>query len=91
MPSQFIPLLEKHNLLIALDMYILKLVCKLFVQWKGEGTPLLPISVNQSRAHLFVTNYEESLVALVDRYGIDHKLMEFELTEALFLPICHLS
>ena len=92
MPSQFIPLLEKHNLLISLDMYVLKLVCKLFVQWKGEGKPLLPISVNQSRAHLFVTNYEESLVALVDHYGIDHKLMEFELTETLFLhDLTHLS
>jgi EAL domain-containing protein (putative c-di-GMP-specific phosphodiesterase class I) len=39
MPSQFIPLLEKHDLLIALAMYILKLVCKLFVQWKGEVPP----------------------------------------------------
>ncbi len=85
MPSQFIPLLEKHNLLIALDMYVLKLVCKLFVQWKGEGKPLLPISVNQSRAHLFTRNYEESLVTLVDHYEVDHRLMEFELTETLFL------
>lgn len=51
MPSQFIPpLFEKHNLLIALDMYVLKLVCKLFVHWKAEGKPpLLPVSVNQSR------------------------------------------
>jgi diguanylate cyclase (GGDEF)-like protein len=91
-PSQFIPLFEKHNLLIPLDMYVLKLVCKLLKRWEEEGKPLLPISVNQSRAHLLVTDYEESLVSLVDHYNVDHHLMEFELTETLFLhDMTHLS
>ncbi len=31
-PSQFIPLLEKHDLLILLDMFVLEAVCKLFKQ-----------------------------------------------------------
>ncbi|MGE4453508.1 MAG: putative bifunctional diguanylate cyclase/phosphodiesterase [Sphaerochaeta sp.] len=84
-PSQFIPLLEKHNLLIELDMYVLEQVCELFVRWKREGKALLPISVNQSRSHLFSSHYESSLVALVDRYEVDHHLMEFEMTETLFL------
>ncbi|WP_332447897.1 putative bifunctional diguanylate cyclase/phosphodiesterase [Sphaerochaeta sp.] len=91
-PSQFIPLLEKHNLLVALDMFVLEQVCKLFVRWKQEGKPLLPISVNQSRSHLFNAHYENTLVQLVDRYQIPHHLMEFELTESLFMhDVKHLS
>ncbi|MGH0053604.1 MAG: putative bifunctional diguanylate cyclase/phosphodiesterase [Sphaerochaetaceae bacterium] len=91
-PSQFIPLLEKHNLLVALDMHVLKLVCELFVRWKEEGKPLLPISVNQSRSHLFTLDYEATLVDLIDHYGVDHHLMEFELTETLFLhDLTHLA
>lgn len=91
-PTDFINLLEKHNLLVKLDMYVLEQVCKLMTRWKAEHKPLLPISVNQSRSHLFSSDYEHTLVSMVDQYGIDHKLMEFELTESLFThDIKHLS
>mgnify|MGYP002152324624 CR=1 FL=1 len=84
-PNQFVPMLEKHNLLVILDMYVLEEVCKLYVRWKAEGKPLLPISINQSRSHLFNCNYEETLISLIDRYKVPHNLMEFELTESLFM------
>ena len=91
-PTDFINLLETHNLLVTLDMYVLEQVCKLLTRWKAEQKPLLPISVNQSRSHLFSSNYERTLVNLVDQYGIDHHLIEFELTESLFThDIKHLS
>ena len=84
-PNQFIPMLEKHNLLVILDMYVLEEVCKLFLRWKKQEMPLFPISINQSRSHLFNIHYEDNLVALIDTYEIPHALMEFELTESLFL------
>ncbi|NCC13331.1 MAG: EAL domain-containing protein, partial [Spirochaetia bacterium] len=91
-PTEFINLLEKHNLLVKLDMFVLEQVCKLLTRWKAEQKPLFPISVNQSRSHLFSSDYERTLVTMVDQYGIDHKLMEFELTESLFThDIRHLS
>lgn len=84
-PNQFIPMLEKHNLLVILDMFVLEEVCKLFLRWKQQGKPLFPISINQSRSHLLDIAYEKNLVSLVDRYEVPHSLMEFELTESLFL------
>ena len=91
-PSQFIPLLEKHNLLVTLDMFVLEQVCTLIKGWQNKGLPIFPISVNQSRSYLFNTHYERTLVDLIDRYGVSHQLIEFELTESLFLnDVKHLS
>ncbi len=84
-PAQFIPLLEKQGLLVNLDMFVVKLVCELFVRWKAERKVLLPVSVNQSRSYLFNSDYEETLLHLVDQYHVEHRLLEFEMTETLFL------
>jgi len=73
-------------------MFVLEQVCKLIKQWQLKVLPLLPISVNQSRSYLFNAHYEQTLVALIDRYEVAHHLIEFELTESLFLnDVKHLS
>ncbi len=91
-PNQFIPLLEKHNLLVTLDMFVLEQVCKLIRHWESKGLPLFPVSVNQSRSYLFNANYERTLLEVIDRYDVAHQLIEFELTESLFLnDVKHLS
>lgn len=91
-PTQFISLLEKHNLLVTLDMFVLEQVCKLITLWESQGLPIHPISVNQSRSYLFNTQYERSLVEMIDRYEVPHHLIEFELTESLFLnDVQHLA
>ncbi|NCB02865.1 MAG: EAL domain-containing protein [Spirochaetia bacterium] len=84
-PLQFIPILEKHNLIKDLDMFVLAKVCEKLQDWKGHGIPLLPISVNQSRIHLKNPSYVADLLSIVDSYGVDHCLLEFELTENIFL------
>ena len=51
-------------------------------QWKSEGKKLYPISVNLSRNRMFDKNIIEHLTEIVDRYNIDHSLIDFELTES---------
>jgi predicted signal transduction protein with EAL and GGDEF domain len=41
-PSQFIPLLEKHNLLVTLDMFVLEHVCTLIKGWQNKG-PIMSV------------------------------------------------
>lgn len=84
-PFQFIEIFEKYNLITALDMFVLAKVCEKLRDWKKQGIPLLPISVNQSRVHLKNSFYVAELVKLVDSYGVDHSLLELELTENIFL------
>lgn len=83
MPREFIPLFEKEGLIAQIDRFVLKKVCQKFAQWKKEGLPLLPISVNISRLQLNQPNLVETLTEIVDEYEVEHDLIDFELTETI--------
>lgn len=81
-PGSFIPLLETGGLVSKLDDVVLNKVCQCFVRWKETGMPIFPISVNLSRKSLGNPKLVEHLTAIVDSYGIEHELIDFELTES---------
>ncbi len=84
-PLQFIPVFEENKLIAELDMFVLGEVCSRLRSWQEQGLEVLPISVNQSRVHLENPSYVVDLVHTVDRYGLEHSLLEFEMTESIFL------
>ena len=49
LPSVFIPVLEKMNLIHLLDSYVIEETAKLYVKLMREGWPVVPVSVNLSR------------------------------------------
>ena len=81
-PYRFIPFFEKDGSIGKIDDIVLDKVCKAFDRWKTEGLPLYPISVNLSRSRLYDRNLTEHLTSIVDRYNVDHALIDFELTES---------
>ena len=81
-PGRFIPFFEKDGSIGKIDDIVLDKVCSTLCQWKKEGKKLFPISVNLSRNRLFDVNLIDHLVEIVDRYGVDHELIDFELTES---------
>ncbi len=91
-PIQFIPVFEEHNLITELDMFVLRQVCEKLIKWQEQGLEVVPVSVNQSRAHLDNPTYVSDLIHAVDQYGLDHSLLEFEMTESIFLSnLTHLK
>ncbi len=81
-PYRFIPFFEKDASIAKIDDIVLKKVCQSLAKWKEEGKPLYPVSVNLSRSRLYNGNLIDNLVSIVDSYGVDHKLIDFELTES---------
>lgn len=81
-PYRFIPFFEKDGSIAKIDDIVLKKVCQALAKWKTEGKPLYPISVNLSRSRLDDEKLIDKLVSIVDQYGVDHKLIDFELTES---------
>ena len=81
-PYRFIPFFEKDGAIAKIDDIVLKKVCAALAKWKEEGKPLYPISVNLSRSRMYDENLIDNLVSIVDYYGIDHKFIDFELTES---------
>ncbi len=91
-PIQFIPVFEEYDLITELDMFVLRQVCEKLVQWQEQGLEVVPASVNQSRAHLDTPTYVSDLILAVDQFGLDHSLLEFEMTESIFLSnLTHLK
>ncbi len=81
-PGRFIPYFEKDGTIEKVDDIVLSKVCEAMAKWKKEGKPLYPISVNLSRNRLNDECIIEHLMGIVDSYGVDHQLIDFELTES---------
>ncbi len=81
-PYRFIPYFEIDDSIIKIDEFVLHQVCKELKKWKEKGYALRPISVNLSRKHMEHPNLSEQLTKIVDSYGVEHSLIEFELTES---------
>lgn len=82
-PDWFIPVFEKNGFVLKLDMFMLKETLALLKRWKGDGRRLIPVGVNFSRLHLADANFVQTLSEEADRFGVDHALLEVELTESV--------
>ncbi|HOE09685.1 MAG TPA: EAL domain-containing protein, partial [Treponemataceae bacterium] len=50
-------------------------------EWKKEGLPLFPLSVNLSRYTIGVPHFLDKALKIVEKYGVEPALIDFELTE----------
>ena len=80
-PIDFIPVLEQEGSICALDFYVLDAVCRDIRNWIDSGIEPTKISVNFSKIHLHNNNLSKDIKDVLDRYRIDSKYIEIELTE----------
>lgn len=81
-PGIFIPMFEEGGLISKIDDIVLNKVCYQLKKWENEGKNLYPVSVNVSRKSIAIPDLVEHLTEIVDSYGVDHSLIDFELTES---------
>ena len=81
-PYKFVPFFEKDLSIGKIDDIVLNKVCEALSKWKSMGKKLYPISVNLSRKVMYEKNILNHLNDIVDKYGISHDLIDFELTES---------
>lgn len=85
MPGKFLPQMEENGEICALDWYMLEEVCRFLQEQKKDGLCQVPVAINFSRKHVNEENYVSKLVDIVDRYGVDHELIEVEITETAYV------
>ena len=81
-PARFIPYFEKDCSIGKIDDIVLRKVCLTLKKWQESGKRLVPVSVNLSRSRFYTQNLIDHLSEIVDEYGVDHKYIDFELTES---------
>lgn len=84
-PGVFIPILEKSGYIVELDFYMYEQVLIYMSRWKNEGLKLPVISVNFSRCHFEKDGIFRRIMALTEKYEVEHHFIEIEITESLFV------
>ncbi len=80
-PLDFIPVLEENGSVCELDFYVLDRVCADIRSWIERGITPVTTSVNFSKQHIKYNGVAEKILSTIDKYGIEHSLIEIELTE----------
>ena len=83
-PQEFITLATDSGIVTKIDFYVLENVCKNIKSWQEQGIPLVPISINFSGRHLFSASVATDILAIIDKYEVDHNLIGIEFSEPDF-------
>lgn len=84
-PADFIPLMEKDGTIVQLDFFIYNRLAQTLRQRLDRQEPIVPISLNVSRAHLGNPLFAQQAHQVFVSYKIDPSLIEFELTENMLM------
>lgn len=84
-PAEFIPLFEKNGFITRLDQYIWDKVCAMLREWSDQGYPVLPVSVNVSRADAYQADLTSVLLQTVERYHLPPASLHLEITERAYM------
>lgn len=83
-PGMFIPLFEQTGFITNVDFYMIESVCADLRMWIDNGTPVYPVSINLSRVDFALSDLDDRITAIVDKYEIAHSLIHFEVTESAY-------
>lgn len=85
LPDEFIPAFENNGCIVKADYYVYEQVFRFLRERLDKGLRCVPISMNVSRVHLFNTKLVGVIEALLERYNVPVELIEFEITENVYL------
>ncbi len=87
MPGEFIPVFEEFGFIRKLTEYMLENVCVYINEWKSKNLPVMPISINLSRADICdmePEKFAERLNNIVKSHGLTPEVIHFELSETSY-------
>ena len=81
-PVDFIPLFEQDGLIRTLDEYVFATVCNFLKTRQKQNLPIVPVSVNLSRASLYYDGIVDQYKNIANDNGIAPSLVPVEITES---------
>ena len=85
LPDKFIPIFEKYGMINMLDRYIWEQSCILLREWIDAGMRIPHISVNVSRRDLYIPNFCNTFIELINKYHLPAYLFHLEITESAYM------
>lgn len=81
-PSEFISIAENSGLILQLGELVMEKVCRQLAQWRAEGLPIVPVSVNASAKQFNEGKVKGLCISALARHDLPASLIEVELTES---------
>lgn len=81
-PDDFIPLAEENGLIVPLGELVISAACAQLAQWKAEGLPVVPLSINVSARQIDDAGVSGFLADCMARHGLEATQIEVEITES---------
>lgn len=82
-PADFIPYLEDAGIIYKVDLFVLEQLLEKIRAQKEAGREVVPHSINLSRSDFETCDIFEEIRKRVDAAGIDHSLVNIEITESV--------
>jgi diguanylate cyclase (GGDEF)-like protein len=80
-PSEFIPIAEESGLIVGVGDWVLREACRQLHIWRQIGLDVPPIAVNMSAVQLRQIGCVESVLGVLQQYGMLTSDIEIEVTE----------
>jgi diguanylate cyclase (GGDEF)-like protein len=84
-PVLFLPVFEKNYKIVDIDRYVWELACQQIRKWNDAGKQNLYLSVNISPRDFECIDVYDTLIKLVEKYGIQHEQLRVEITESTIM------
>lgn len=84
-PSEFIPVAEETGLIIPLGQAVLEQAMSMVRDIRGKGLDPGRIAVNVAASQLKQHDFAETVISMLDRYGLEADVLEIEVTENVLL------
>ncbi|WP_053600229.1 EAL domain-containing protein [Bacillus sp. FJAT-18017] len=84
-PGEFIPIAEETDLVLQIGDFVIKKVCAFLRDWKANGLPVVPISINVSSKRFLKADWVNKLEQILDDHQIPSHLIELEITESAII------
>ncbi|CAK1697184.1 diguanylate cyclase [Vibrio crassostreae] len=85
-PEEFIPIAEKHRIILPIGRWVIKAACKQLHHWQSEGR-FLPgrMALNISVQQFEHPDFFEDLIKMIADEGLSPSIFELEMTESIFI------
>lgn len=84
-PAEFIPLVESSGGVIELSEWIIDTVCAQLADWRRQGLPQVPVSINISPLHFWRGDLVGALQSGLQKWNIHPAMLPIEVTEGVVM------
>lgn len=84
-PSQFIPVAEKSGFIVQIGTWVLEESISTFARWRRDYAYPMILSINISAIQYKKQKFVETLIHILEEYGVNPKEVELEITETVLI------